>query len=224
MSSAERPLQFGAYALPSYHADTDGSQGQFMRKLVELLASAEPLGFDAIWMNEHHYHPWGGMIPSLPILLSALAQRTQRVTLGTSVLVLPLHNPIEIAEQMMMLDLMSNGRVQLGVGRGSHPYDYEILGLPLENAQERMIEGLDFILKAWAGELADLDVWPPPLQRPHPPVWISCTRNPESFERTARKGFNLLTLAFPHTVAQSAELTRVYRDAWVDSGFPVEEM
>jgi len=228
VSQTERPLQFGAYALPSYHAETDGSQGQFMRKLVDLLASAEPLGFDAIWANEHHFHPWGGMMPSLPILLAALAQRTRHVTLGTSIVVLPLHNPIEIAEQMMMLDLMSNGRVQLGIGRGSHPYDYEALGVPLETAQEQMVEGLQIILKAWSGarfshdgrfhRVEDLQVWPPGQQRPHPPVWISCSANPRSFEWTGRQGYNLLSLAFPHPVSHLAELTRIYRDAWADSG------
>ena len=216
-------MRFGAYALPSYHADTDGSPGEFMRQLVDLLASAEPLGFDAIWLNEHHFHAFGGMIPSPPMMLSALAQRTQRVTLGTSITVLPLHNPVELAEQLAMLDLMSDGRLQLGIGRGSVGYDHAALGLTYHDAQERMIDGLQVIMKAWSGRpfshhspfynFADLSVWPPGQQQPAPPIWISCSRSPASFEWTGRRGFNLLTVGFINTVARTAELTRIYRDA-----------
>ncbi len=217
-------MEFGAYSLPSYHADTDGTPGEFMRNMLELLAMAEPLGFDAIWFNEHHFFPFGGMIPSPPMLLSALAQRTSRVTLGTSIIILPMHHPIEIAEQLAMLDLMSNGRAQLGIGRGFVPYDYEALGLPYEGAQERMIEGLDVILKAWRGgpfthegrhyRFHNLEVWPPVQQRPHPPVWISCSSQPASFEWTASAGYDLLTIGFVKPVPTLKALTQVYREAW----------
>jgi alkanesulfonate monooxygenase SsuD/methylene tetrahydromethanopterin reductase-like flavin-dependent oxidoreductase (luciferase family) len=217
-------MQFGVYALPSYHPELDGSQGAFMRGLVELLAAAEPLGFDAIWLNEHHFHSFGGMIPAPAVLLAALAQRTSRVTLGTSIIILPMHHPIEIAEQLAMVDLMSNGRVQLGVGRGFVVYDYEVMGLPYENAQERLVEGLDVVLDAWRGarfshegrfyHYRDLEVWPPGQQQPGPPVWISCSRNPASFEWTARQGYGLLTIGFISPVPKSAALTRVYREAW----------
>jgi alkanesulfonate monooxygenase SsuD/methylene tetrahydromethanopterin reductase-like flavin-dependent oxidoreductase (luciferase family) len=221
-------LQFAAYSLPSYHADTDGRPGEYMRSLVDLLASAETLGFDGIWANEHHFQPWGGMLPSLPVLLAALSQRTQRVSLGTSVIVLPLHNPIEIAEQLAMVDLMSNGRLQLGVGRGSLAYDYEMLSLPLEDAQERLVDGLEIILKAWSGgrvshespfvRFNDLEVWPPGKQQPHPPIWISCSKQRTSFEWTGRTGYNLLTVAFPQPIERLHEMTGWYRDAGTAAG------
>lgn len=217
-------LRFSAYSLPSYHAELDGPPGPFMRNTVNLLASAEPLGFDGIWLNEHHFHPWGGMIPSPPIMLSALAQRTQRVTLGTSIVVLPLHNPIQVAEEVAMLDLMSKGRVQLGVGRGSLAVDYEDMGLSYGDAQERLIDGLELMLKGFQGQrfshdgpfykVDGIEIWPPVVQKPHPPVWISCSNNPASFEWTAKRGYNLLTIAFPKPVDKLAALTRVYRDAW----------
>ena len=106
---------------------------------------------NSLWANEHHFDAYGGIIPSPPILLSALAQRTKRVRLGTSVVVLPLHNPIEIAEQMAMIDLMSNGRVELGFGRGFVAYDYDRFGVPLETGQARMQDALEVILKALVG-------------------------------------------------------------------------
>jgi alkanesulfonate monooxygenase SsuD/methylene tetrahydromethanopterin reductase-like flavin-dependent oxidoreductase (luciferase family) len=223
-----RELTFGAYALPSYHPDTDPPQGVFMRRLLDLLASAEPLGFDAIWLNEHHFNSWGGMLPSPPMALAALSQRTQRVRLGTSIAVLGMHHPIEVAEQMAMLDLMSGGRLEFGVGRGSEAFDYEAYGVDYGAAQARTIEALDIVLQAWTGEFFErtgtyfqvprIQVWPRPEQRPHPPVWFSCSSNPASFEWTARQGHHLLSLGFPMPVAKFAELTRAYQDAWQDSG------
>jgi alkanesulfonate monooxygenase SsuD/methylene tetrahydromethanopterin reductase-like flavin-dependent oxidoreductase (luciferase family) len=221
-------LTFGAYALPSYHLETDPPQAVFMRQLLDLLASAEPLGFDNIWLNEHHFTSWGGMLPSPPMALAALSQRTRRIRLGTSVAVLGLHHPIEIAEQLAMLDLMSGGRLEFGIGRGSVVYDYEVFGIPYDQAQARTLEALEVIRTAWTGEqfshagqffqIPSVKIWPMPEQRPHPPIWVSCASGPASFEWTARQGYNLLTIGFVKPVPEFAELTRVYRDAWSDTG------
>jgi len=134
-----------------------------------------------------------------------------------------------VAEELAMLDLMSGGRLDFGVGRGSEPYDYEAFGLDYTDAQARTLEALEIVLAAWSGhpvkhsgthfQVPGVQVWPRPEQRPHPPVWFSCLSNPESFEWTARKGYNLLSLGFPTPVARFAELARVYRQAWSDAGF-----
>jgi alkanesulfonate monooxygenase SsuD/methylene tetrahydromethanopterin reductase-like flavin-dependent oxidoreductase (luciferase family) len=215
------PLQFGAYALPSYHAESDPPQGEYLRNLLDRLAWAEELGFDAIWLNEHHFSPWGGMLPAPPVALAALAQRTRRVRLGTSVSVLGLHHPIHQAEQLAMVDLISSGRLDVGVGRGSAPFDHEVFGLDFSQAQPRTLEALQVILHAWRGEpfsfqgtyfqVPQVQVWPRPEQRPHPPVWISCSSSRESFEWPARHGYNLLTIGFVKPVPRFAELTRAYR-------------
>jgi alkanesulfonate monooxygenase SsuD/methylene tetrahydromethanopterin reductase-like flavin-dependent oxidoreductase (luciferase family) len=219
-------LQFGAYALPSYHAETDPPQGEYLRNLLGRLAWAEELGFDAIWLNEHHFSPWGGLLPSPPLALAALAERTQRVRLGTSVSVLALHHPIHQAEQLAMLDLISGGRLELGVGRGSAPFDHEVFGLDFAQAQGRTLEALDVILQAWRGEpfsfqgryfqVPKVQVWPRPEQRPHPPVWISCSSARESFVWTAEHRHNLLTIGFVKPVPRFAELTRAYRDVFAE--------
>jgi len=220
-------MKFGHFCLPTYFADVDGTVGAFMRRFIDLLVESEALGFDSLWANEHHFDAYGGVIPSPPMLLSALAQRTKRVRLGTSIIVLPLHNPLEIAEQMAMLDLMSDGRVELGVGRGFVAYDYDRLGVPLEGAQDRMREGLEIILKAWSGEpfthrganyrYENLEVWPRPQQRPHPPVWISCSQTPSSFEWSGRQGYSILTVAYRGVEPLIAN-NRVYREAWNAAG------
>src|SRR5581483_7849946 len=163
--------------LPTYFPEVDGDVGDYMRRWIGFLAGCDELGFDSLWCNEHHFNAYGGILPSTPMMLSALAQRTNRVMLGTSIVVLPLHNPIEVAEQFAMVDLMSGGRVALGIGRGFVTYDYEVHGVSYEESQARTTEGLEVILKAWQDgpfshngmfhRFEHVDVWPKPEQRPH---------------------------------------------------------
>jgi natural product biosynthesis luciferase-like monooxygenase protein len=221
-------MDFSLFALPTFYRETDGPVGDYYRRLVDFLVSAEELGYDAVWANEHHYHPYGGLVPAPAVLLSAIAQRTRRMRLGTSVVVLPLHNPIEIAEQLAMVDNMSGGRVDLGVGRGFVPFDYQTMNIPMEEGQERTLESLEVILKAWSGgpfthhgkhfHYDNVEVWPPPEQRPHPPVWIACSGTPESFAFAGRMGYNLLTVSSLRPVEVVGENARHYHDAWLAAG------
>ena len=199
-----------------------------MRHVIDLLAAAEPLGFDNIWINEHHFDSWGGLMSAPALALAALSQRTERVRLGTSIAVLGLHHPLAMAEQLASLDLLSNGRLDFGVGRGSEPYDYEAFGIDYAEAQARTLESLDVILAAWTQprvshsgtyfQVQDVEVWPRPQQSPHPTVWLSVASSRASFEEAARRGYHALTLGFPRPVSAFAELTRSYRTAWIDSG------
>ena len=100
-------MKFAAYAMPSFDESFGLTQGEFLRKTLDQLVSAEALGYDSVWVNEHHFHRYGGLMPSLPTMLAAIAQRTTKVRLGTSVVVLPLHHPLEVAEQLAMVDLLS---------------------------------------------------------------------------------------------------------------------
>ena len=220
-------MKFGHFCLPTYFPDVDGTVGQFTRRFIDFLVESEAVGFDFLFANEHHFDSYGGIIPSPPIMLSALAQRTKRLRLGTSIIVLPLHNPIEIAEQIAMIDLMSDGRVELGVGRGFVAYDYDRLHIPIENAQDRLKDGLAVILKAWSGapfshegpfyRYDNVEVWPRPQQRPHPPIWLSCGGTPASFEWAGQQGYKILTVAY-RGVEPLIELNRVYREAWAAAG------
>jgi natural product biosynthesis luciferase-like monooxygenase protein len=221
-------LEFAVFALPTYFADRDGPQGPYMRRFVDFLASAEELGDDSVWANEHHFHPYGGFIPSPAVMLAALAQRTSRVRLGTSIVVLPLHQPHEIAEQFAMVDLMSGGRVELGVGRGFVTHDYELLGIPVDEGQDRTVEALEVILKAWERQpfshsgkyyrYSDIEVWPFPEQEPHPPIWIAATTNPKSFELVGTLGHDLLTVAYLRPLTDLAASVRLYREALAAAG------
>src|SRR6202021_2331707 len=130
-------MKFGHFCLPTFFPDVDGSVGLLMRRWLDLLGESEGLGFDSLWANEHLFIPYGGLFPPPPPLLAAPSQRTRHARLGTSIVVLPLHSPIEVAEQLAMVDLMSGGRVEFGIGRGFVEFDYDRLGVQREDSQER---------------------------------------------------------------------------------------
>jgi natural product biosynthesis luciferase-like monooxygenase protein len=210
--------------MPSYTEEFGLSQGEFLRATVEHLVTAEALGFHSIWVNEHHFHRYGGMMPALSTILAALSQRTARVRLGTSVVVLPLHNPLQVAEQLATVDLLSAGRLDFGIGRGFVAHDYEVLGVAYTEAQSRLLDSLAVIRKAWTEhpfshngpyyQFTDVDVWPRPEQFPHPPIWFACSNTPANFEWVGSHAYNLLTIGYTKPVAALADLTRIYRDAF----------
>ncbi len=221
------PVKFGHFFLPTYFPEWDGDLGSYFRFLVDLAVASEELGFDSVWANEHHFDAYGGLVPSPPVFLAAVAQRTSTVRLGTSVVVLPLHQPIEVAEQLAMLDLMSSGRLEVGVGRGYVTSDYEALGVSLAEGQERTLEGLEVLLRAWSNaplsyagkhyRFRDVDVWPKPQQQP-PPIWMGCSRNPASFEWTGTHGYRLMTIAHVNPLDELASLAETYRRARAAAG------
>ncbi len=221
-------MKFAAYAMPSFNQSFGLSQGEFLRKTLEQLVSSEALGYDSVWVNEHHFHQYGGLMPSLPTMLSAIAQRTTKIRLGTSVVVLPLHHPLEIAEQFAMVDLLSSGRLEFGIGRGFVSHDYEVMGVNYSDAQARLMESLEVMLQAWSGEpfthhgayydFDDVQVWPRPEQQPHPPIWVACSNTPASFEWVGTQGYNLMTIGYTKPIGDTAALAQIYKDAWSAAG------
>jgi natural product biosynthesis luciferase-like monooxygenase protein len=228
------PMQFGIFSLPTYFPEIDGTITDFYQHILQLLEDSERLGFDTAWVNEHHFHTYGGMIPAPPVLLAALAARTTRIRLGTSVALLPLQHPLATAEAYAMLDQVSGGRLEFGIGRGFMRYDYQTLGVPWAEGQDRAVECIEIIRKAWqerpfshrGGHYAfdQVSVWPPPLQTPHPPIWLAATSTPESFSWAGREGFQLLTVIYLLTVDELAALIERYREAAAAAGRPPESL
>ena len=169
------------------------------RDHLEEAVLAEELGFDCVWVSEHHFSPdaWN---PSPFTFLAAVAARTERVRLGTYVLLLPLHNPVRIAEDVAVLDNISGGRVDLGVGTGSSPEEFRTFGIPLENRLGRTFEALRIIERCFAGEefshagkyynFPNVHLTTRPVQRPGPPILVAAMGE-QSVDWTARRGYGM---------------------------------
>ena len=164
-------MKFDYYVLNSYIPAADGEGPELYSKWIEQVTLAEELGFECAWFTEHHFGRFGGMLPSPPMLMAALAQRTQRIRLGTAVVLLPLHHPLHVAEETAMLDILSNGRLEVGVGRGMATQPYQLFGTDPAIAQEKLEEQVEMLLAAWtsshsAGRASTISV--PTLSRSGP--------------------------------------------------------
>jgi alkanesulfonate monooxygenase SsuD/methylene tetrahydromethanopterin reductase-like flavin-dependent oxidoreductase (luciferase family) len=143
--------------------------------------------------------------------------------------VLPLHNPLDVAESYAMVDAISSGRLDFGVGKGSEAHEYKKLGIRQEESTGRMVEGVEIIRQAWSdkpvnfkGEFFNYEnvpVVPKPVQRPHPPIWVGCARSEDSFRWAGKNGFHLMTLPYLYREPQILPgFIRTYRQSLADAG------
>jgi alkanesulfonate monooxygenase SsuD/methylene tetrahydromethanopterin reductase-like flavin-dependent oxidoreductase (luciferase family) len=160
---------------------------------------AEELGYGHVWTSEHHFRDdaWS---PSLFPILGTIAGQTRRIRLGTYILILPFHNPVQIAEDSAILDILSGGRLDLGVGPGNFLSEYQTFGVPRAERRPRMHEGLEIIRRAFTEErfsfkgayheFPNVVLSPKPLQQPHPPIWVAAI-GPKAIAEAAGRGYHL---------------------------------
>ena len=156
---------------------------------------AEALGFDSVWLGEHHNHPL--LYPTPLIGLAAIASRTRRIRLGTGVLLLPLYHPVAVAEEGAMVDMISGGRLILGLGAGYAPEEFAAFGLTTRERGSRLEEGAALLRRLWTEEhvshagrhytVTDVTIGPRPTQQPRPPIWFAGWVEP-AIRRAARLG------------------------------------
>ena len=168
---------------------------QLYAEMLEQVSLAEELGFDSVWLTEHHFLA-DGYCPSLLITAAAIAARTKRIRIGTGGLLLPLHNPIKVAEDAAVVDIISGGRLILGLGLGYRQEEFDGFGVSLKDRKGRMEEGIEILKKSWKGEafsfegrhykIKNLNVTPKPVQKPIP-IWIGAYQEP-AIRRVARLG------------------------------------
>ena len=161
---------------------------------------AEELGLDSVWLAELHFYPRFSVISSPLVVASAIAARTERIRIGTAVGVLPLVDPLRIAEEVSTIDHISRGRFDFGVGRSSSVRGYIGYGVPYSESRSRFWECLEVILKAWTrerfshrGEFYDYDdvcLIPKPFQKPHPPIRVAAN-SADTFPIAANMGLSL---------------------------------
>jgi alkanesulfonate monooxygenase SsuD/methylene tetrahydromethanopterin reductase-like flavin-dependent oxidoreductase (luciferase family) len=212
-------MRFGFFdQLPCASGHTERQRFQDILAQFEL---GDALGFDTGWLGELHFSRAFSILANPLMVLAAAAQRTTRIRLGTAVTLLPLHNPVKIAEEAATADILSNGRLEFGVGRGTSPLHYTGYDIPQEESRERFDEALDFILQAWTYEsfsfegkhyrARDLTVIPRPLQSPHPPVRIAAN-SPDTFPMAARRKFPIFATPLINPPDKLKEGLAVYRD------------
>jgi len=218
-------MQFGLFCSPKADSGNLGPEtGQGFRDYLDFNVEAEALGFHSSFSVEHHFTGWNQISATL-MLLMALAMRTKTLRLGTAVLVLPWHNPVLLAEQAATLDLVSDGRLDFGIGKGYRHNEFKGFAIAPEEAEARFEEAIDVMTKAWTTRTRfshrgrfwnfdDIVVEPPPAQTPHPPFWVAAG-NPHSIKRAAARGFNLLLdqYASPETLAERIAIFKAEREA-----------
>lgn len=154
---------------------------QEYRDVIEMARMAEALGFDSVWVSEHHGSS-DGYLPSLLPMLAALAASTERVQLGTGVMLTPFHHPLRLAEDAAVVDQLSSGRLILGLGLGWRDEEFRMFGIPAKERVRRTSETVEILRKAWTGDrfshdgrafqLDDVLVTPRPAQEPGPPIYL----------------------------------------------------
>jgi alkanesulfonate monooxygenase SsuD/methylene tetrahydromethanopterin reductase-like flavin-dependent oxidoreductase (luciferase family) len=210
-------VKLSAFSVVDAYPGLPGPERNRYDEVLRLAEAAEAGGLATLWIAEHHFQP-GGVCPAPPVLLAALAQRTRRIRLGVLVSVLPFHRPIELAEQYSMVDRLAAGRLNLGVGSGYIPIEFEGFGVDPATKRERFDRNLETLITAFAGgEVRSetpgavpvrLNVLP--LQRPHPPLWIAVQRH-EAIPFVARRGVSLALVPYA-TVGNIAELGNEVRE------------
>jgi alkanesulfonate monooxygenase SsuD/methylene tetrahydromethanopterin reductase-like flavin-dependent oxidoreductase (luciferase family) len=182
--------------------------GRLIDEMTEQIVFGEQLGFHGTWMAEHHFSRYG-LASSSIVLASSIAAKTRTIRMGMAVLVPPLHNPIRLAEETAMLDQISGGRLDVGFGRGSARYEYAGYGVDREESQGRFREAIEVVCGLWTAQdychdgpfyrIQHANLVPPPVQKPHPPVYIAATRTPETLDFAAASGHPLLVGTVPDT-------------------------
>ena len=200
------------------------------REIIE----AEELGFDSVWIAEHHFSNMYGIMPDPFSYLSYLAAKTTKIKLGAAVMVVPLHHPMRIVENAAFVDILSNGRFQLGLGSGYRPYEFAGLGIDFESRRERQGEAIPLILdgfhkkrvsaqgKFFNFEMSDdYEIFPQPIQQPHPPFYMGAgTEN--SMKTAAQNGFGLMQSSLP-SVEKIGENIDWYKSHMKDAPDPLNK-
>ncbi len=225
-------MRFSLFSVLDHYENGSRTLSALYAQLLEQIVEAERLGFAAYWIGEHHGYLTSQhalVCPNPAILLAAAAQHTQRIGLNTAVANLALRHPLLIAEDYALVDQLSQGRLGLGIGRGSYPHEYAAFGRSREESRERFAESWEIIQQAWRGEtitfhgryyhIDGMKLNVLPVQKPLPHYWFSAIRE-ESFAALGRAAQPIITLphlssASPHMLMR---LAREYQQHYFAAG------
>ncbi|GHA54149.1 non-ribosomal peptide synthetase [Streptomyces purpurascens] len=214
-----RTPDFSVYFFGDYPQDTSAPrQGQY-ELLMDVARFADRQGFHSLWMPERHFHSFGGLFPNPAVLAAALSRETERIRLNAGSVVLPLHDPIRVAEEWSMVDNLSGGRVGIGVASGWSANDFVFFPDRFGRHKELMYEQLEEVRKFWRGDTvrraggdgeAEVRLFPRPVQDA-PPLYTAVVGNPASYELAARHDLGIVTNLMTQTVEQLRDNIALYR-------------
>lgn len=207
------------------------TQAEAFQASFDLVDAAEAWGLDAVWLSEMHFNPARSVLASPIVVASSIATRTQRLRVGMAVQVLPLNNPLRIAEEAATVDHISKGRFDFGIGRSGSARAYDKYGVPYSESQARFQEALEIILEAWKGEpfsyqgtyyqFEDATVSPSPYQQPHPPLRMAANSE-DTFIRVGQMGMPIFVGLRGLDIHDLQTRLQTYRQAWREAGHPGE--
>jgi alkanesulfonate monooxygenase SsuD/methylene tetrahydromethanopterin reductase-like flavin-dependent oxidoreductase (luciferase family) len=216
-------MRFGGHYFPAYVPGPGRSVAGFYHDMLAQFELLETLGFDDVWMTEHHFDDFGGTVPDPAAFLTAAAARTRRIRLGVAIVVMPLHNPVQVAESYAMVDVLSGGRLEFGVGRGSTAAEFESFGVALAEAAGRLKEGTEIVRQAWSQPAVTfhgqhfaytgVQALPKPVQQPHPPIWVGASRSDDTYRWAGEQGFHLMVLPNSYTPPVLRQAILTHQDA-----------
>jgi alkanesulfonate monooxygenase SsuD/methylene tetrahydromethanopterin reductase-like flavin-dependent oxidoreductase (luciferase family) len=222
-------MDFGLFFL--MQRDEQWSEQAVYDSALEQMLAAEPLAYHSVWIAEHHFNDYG-LCPAPPVLASFVAARTTTLRLGMGVSLLPLHHPVDLAESLAVLDVVSGGRLDVGIGRGGTLQDYQTFQSDRADARARVEEGIALLQQSWSGVPFDFQgrfhtaeqvhVRPRPAQRPHPPLFIAANSE-DSVRSAARLGLPTLSSFFV-PVDELQRRHQLYREVAREAGRSLREI
>jgi len=217
--AATKGMQFSLFYFSSNEAEFSNEK---YKLVLEGAKFADRNGFTAVWIPERHFHPFGGLYPNPSVVSAALALVTERIRLRAGSVVLPLHNPIRVAEEWSVVDNLSGGRVDLAFARGWNPNDFVLSPDTYANSKEVLFSDMQTVQKLWQGEAisvangvgkdTEIKIYPLPMQQ-ELKVWITCSGGQERFMEAGACGANILTALLFQSIEELAEKIAIYRES-----------
>jgi len=224
-SQVPKTIQFSLYYFGSYEAEFNPNKYNL---LFEGAKFGDRAGFTALWIPERHFHAFGGFSPNPSVLAAALARETQQIQLRSGSVVLPLHNPIRVAEEWAVVDNLSQGRVGIAFASGWHPQDFVLAPQSFGQHRELMFQEIETVQKLWRGEAitvpdgkgqrVEVKTYPQPMQS-QLPSWITIVNNPDTYIRAGAIGANILTNLMGQSVEDLARNIALYRQSLAEHGY-----
>ncbi|MGE3541083.1 MAG: LLM class flavin-dependent oxidoreductase [Candidatus Tectimicrobiota bacterium] len=212
-------MNFGMFT--DFHIRPQVTQAEAFDESFRQAEEAERLGMDAVWLAEHHFSPERSVLASPMVIASALATRTRRMRIGLAVQVLPLTNPLRLAEEVASVDHISKGRFDFGVGRSGLTRYYQGYNVPYDESRKRFREALEILTRAWSQEpfsyegefftFHNVTVVPKPYQQPHPPIHVALA-SADTFSMIGSLG-HAIFISANTPIPQLQERLELYRQA-----------